>query len=182
MTKQIALLRGINVSGKKKIRMVDLRGMFETLGFRNVKTYVQSGNVIFESAETDHTILTSQIETAITNKFGDEVPVFLRDVNQFIGVANSNPFSQNDARDPAKFYVTFLYRLPHRTTLQQVTLPNNEPAEFAIGIREIYLYCPNGYGKTKLTNTYFEKKLGIPATTRNWKTVNSLFSMAQEST
>ena len=182
MTTFIALLRGINVSGKNKIRMVDLRNLFEKLGCGNVETYIQSGNVVFDCTEEVSTTLTAMLEAAIVNTFGHNVPVFIRAANDFYRILNNNPFTVDELHQTSKLYVTFLYHLPLSTTLDKLAKPGKEAAEFALGTGEIYLFCPAGYGRTKLTNTYFEKILNMPATTRNWRTVNQLFSIASERT
>lgn len=174
------MLRGINVSGQKKIRMADLRDLYESLDLTNVKSYVQSGNVVFDSTEQDASKLAKLIEAQIEQVFEYVVPVFIRDRDDFQRIIASNPFSIKRKEDPARLYVTFLYRSPSASELSNLVIPNNETGEFFVGEQEILLFCPNGYGRTKLSNNFFEKKLNVAATTRNWNTVNALHEMANE--
>ena len=175
----ISMLRGINVSGQKQMRMAELKSMYESLGLVNVQTYVQSGNVTFESKKQDATKLTELIEAHIQHTFGYTVPVFIRDADYFRRIIESNPFSSKRNEDPARLHVTFLYSRPSGSKLRDLTTPAGETDEYSIGEAEIFLFCPNGYGRTKLSNNFFERKLGVPATTRNWKTVNALYEMAK---
>jgi uncharacterized protein (DUF1697 family) len=176
----ISMLRGINVSGQKKIRMVDLRALYESLNLVDVETYLQSGNVVFDSTEGDASKLAELVEAQIEKTFGYAVPVLIRDPSDFLRIINGNPFLNERNEDSARLYVTFLYRSPSESTVSDLAIPTGEAAEFAIGDKEIFLFCPNGYGRTKLSNNFFERKLDVPATTRNWKTVNALFKMASE--
>jgi uncharacterized protein (DUF1697 family) len=176
----ISMLRGINVSGQKKIRMAELRDLYVSLNLVNVETYLQSGNVVFDSTEGDASKLAELIETQIETSFGYAVPVFIRDANDFQRIIDRNPFLNERNEDPAKLYVTFLYNAPSESKLSDLAIPNGEAAEFSIGDKEAFLLCPNGYGRTKLSNSFFERKLDMPATTRNWKTVNALYRVASE--
>ena len=174
----ISMLRGINVSGQKKISMNELRDLYETLNLTNVQTYVQSGNVVFDSAERNASVLVRQIEEQIEQTFGYSVPVLLRTSDDFRRVTSSNPFLGDRNEDPAKLYVTFLYEPLADPQLSNLKAPDGIKDKFAIGEQEIFLFCPDGYGRTKLNNNFFEQKLKVTATTRNWKTVNALFGMA----
>lgn len=177
MNTYISMLRGINVSGQKQVRMADLKNLYESMGFENVRTYVQSGNVIFESAEKDEAKLSKQIEAKIEETFGFSVPVLVRTAQDFKRIVENHPFTKED---PARVLVTFLHERPARSKLDDLSSYEDKVDQFAIGEQEIFLFCPGGYGKTKLSNTFFEKKLGVAATTRNWKTVNMLYEMASE--
>lgn len=177
MNTYISMLRGINVSGQKQVRMADLKNLYESMGFENVRTYVQSGNVIFESAEKDEAKLSKQIEAKIEETFGFSVPVLVRTAQDFKRIVENHPFTKED---PAGVLVTFLHERPARSKLDDLSSYEDKVDQFAIGEQEIFLFCPGGYGKTKLSNTFFEKKLGVAATTRNWKTVNMLYEMASE--
>jgi uncharacterized protein (DUF1697 family) len=176
----ISMLRGINVSGQKNIRMAELKSLYQSLGLLNVETYVQSGNVIFESAERNVSKLAALIEAQIAQSFGYAVSVFIRDTKDFQRIVTGNPFLTERDEDPTKLHVTFLYGLPSKSQLRNLDVPKDTTDEFVVKGKEIFLYCPNGYGRTKLSNNFFEKKLGMPATTRNWKTVNALHQMANE--
>jgi uncharacterized protein (DUF1697 family) len=120
------------------------------------------------------------VEAQIEQFFGYSVSVFIRDTNDFQRIIASNPFSNERNEDPAKLYVTFLYSSPSESKLSGLAIPNDEGDEFFVGDQEIFLFCPNGYGRTKLSNNFFEKKLKVAATTRNWKTVTTLHKMAVE--
>lgn len=174
----ISMLRGINVSGQKKIRMQELRALYRSLGLDNVRSYVQSGNVIFDTPESDPAKLAGAIQNQIQQTFGYAVPVFIRTPADFQRIIAGNPFLNGRNEDPAKLYVTFLYQLPSPEKLNTLAAPNQSSDEFVIGEQEIFLYCPTGYGRTKLSNQFFEKKLQVPATTRNWKSVNALHTLA----
>jgi len=175
MNTYISLLRGINVSGQKKIKMADLCALYESLGLDNVQSYLQSGNVIFASLETDRAQLAERIETKISEVYGYSVPVFILDPADFQRVIAANPFA---AHDPTKLLVAFLKHLPSETAYQEIQVPASGRDEFAFGEQEIFIFCPDGFGRSKLNNNLWERKLEIPATTRNWKTVNALYEMA----
>ena len=179
MPTHISLLRGINVSGQKTIRMADLKNLYDALGFSDVRTYVQSGNVVFAAANPDPAALAASIEAHIRQTFGFDVSVFIRSAQDFQGLLKANPFLNGRSEDPAKLHVTFVYAPPAATRLSALEKPAAGNDEFLVAGREIFLFCPDGYGRTKLSNTFFEKKLGVPATTRNWNTINALLQMAQ---
>lgn len=180
MSTFISMLRGINVSGQKKMPMEELRSLYEALGLANVTTYVQSGNVVFDSPAQSPLALARQLEAQIQHSFEYSVPVFIRSTDDFRRVIASNPFLAASSEDPASLHVTFLYKAPSETQAGKLTAPDGIRDEFSIGVQEVFLYCPHGYGRTKLNNSFFERKLNIPATTRNWKTVNALYQIASE--
>ena len=171
------MLRGINVSGQKKIRMADLKSLYELLGFGNVQTYVQSGNVIFDSPEQDAAKLRSSIEAQIETVFGFSVPVLIRTAVDFKRIIENHPFAQEEE---IRVLVTFLYEQPEASTWSELSNYKDHVDKFVLGKQEIFLFCPGGYGKTKLSNNFFEKKLGVIATTRNWKTIHAVYQMASE--
>ena len=176
----IAMLRGINVSGQKIIKMEKLRASFETLGFSRVRTYVQSGNVIFQASKTSSYILSKSIEGKILSDFGFSVPLLLRSSDEMKKIANDNPFLKDRGIDHSKLHITFMSELPAKAALGKLDSLNAVPDQFRIKGQEVYLYCPNGYGRSKLSNTTFEKLLSVQATTRNWKTVKTLVEMSLE--
>ncbi len=176
MITYISLLRGINVSGQKPLPMADLKQLYESLKFKNVVTYIQSGNVIFTTDKKEIEI-TSMIEKAIVKKFGFEVPVMVRKVKEFENVVATNPYTKSQSVIE-KRYVTFLEETPEATLNTAINKIDLSPDQFWITGKEIFLYCENGYGKTKLSNNFFENKLKVKATTRNWKTVNKLIGLA----
>ena len=154
--------------------MEQLAQVYETLGMEKVQTYIQSGNVIFEHKKTDAHKLTNEIQNQIRKSFGFEVVVILRTGNEFRSLIKKTPF---DKRDPTKLYVAFLSDLHGNVPIEEISGARGKGEEYSVSGKEVYLYCPNGYGRTKLTNNFFEDKLGVAATTRNWNTVNTLYSM-----
>jgi uncharacterized protein (DUF1697 family) len=180
MQTYISLLRGINVSGQKKIRMADLRSLYESLGVENVQSYLQSGNVVFDSDEKDAHKLKQSIEVQIESDYGFSVPVLILTGDDFRRLIESKPFAKERNADPSRVLVTFLYEHPDHSKLGNLSIPENETCNIVIEEDVIFLHCPDGYGRSKLSNNYFEKKLDMVATTRNWKTVNSLYEMMKE--
>ncbi len=175
MNTYISMLRGINVGGQKKVRMAELKSLYESLGFSDVETYVQSGSVVFESEEQEAEKIADKIEAQIKQTFGFSVPVQVRSADDFRRVIEDHPFQDEE---PVRVLVTFLDDDPDPSKLEDLSRYEDKVDQFAIGEREIFLFCPGGYGNTKLSNNFFEKKLGVTATTRNWKTVNKLYEMA----
>jgi uncharacterized protein (DUF1697 family) len=173
----VALLRGINVSGRRKVSMADLRTVFTALGGGDVQTYLQSGNVVFESPGANRAQLIQAIEEQISRDLGIDVTVLLRTRAQLAKVLAGNPFA-NSGAEAGKLHVTFLAGKPDRARVRELDPRRGEPDEFRVAGQEIYLHCPSGYGRTKLNNAYFEKHLGMAATTRNWKTVTKLADLA----
>jgi uncharacterized protein (DUF1697 family) len=172
----VALVRGINVGGRKRVSMPDLRALVASLGAEDVATYVQSGNVIFKSVDSSGKLIES-IEKRIRRDLGLSVTVLLRTRPQLAKVLAGNPFA-GGGRELTKLHVTFLADKPDRARIRELDPARAEPDEFRVVGQEIYLHCPNGYGRSKLTNAYFDKQLGVVATTRNWKTVTKLAELA----
>jgi uncharacterized protein (DUF1697 family) len=175
----IALLRGINLGGHKSIRMEALRACFERLGCRKVQTYVQSGNVVFETGEKEATAEADEISERIQRDFGFPVPVLLRTSEELQRIIRENPFLNQKGIDLSKLHVTFLSAAAPESAEAGLKVLAVKPEQFHVRGREIYLNCPNGYGRTKLSNNAIEKKLGVEATTRNWRTVQALLALAQ---
>ncbi len=171
MARRIALLRGVNVGGRK-VPMAGLREAFEHLGHVNVRTYIQSGNVVFDAGGSGDSIRAA-LEAAIDRAFGLDVTVLLRTPADLAKVVKANPFG-SDA------YVTFLDGVPDRKRVVALDPAPFAPDEFRVVGQEVYVRCPNGYGRTKINNTYFEKKLGTRATTRNWNTVETLLDWVSD--
>jgi uncharacterized protein (DUF1697 family) len=169
----VALLRAVNVGGRR-VSMADLRTLFTDLGAEDVVTYVQSGNVVFGSPKKPGP-LTNEVEQRIEKAFGIDVTVLLRTQAQLAKVLDANPFP--DA-EPKGLHVTFLADTPERKLVAGLDPERGAPDEFRVVGREVYLHCPNGYGRSKLTNAYFEKQLAVAATTRNWRTVTTLSELA----
>jgi uncharacterized protein (DUF1697 family) len=165
-----ALLRGINLGSRNKIAMADLRALFERLGAEDVSTYVQSGNVVFASAEPQAE-LARAIERRIASDLELEIAVLLRTRAQLAKLVRSNPFA---GEGEGALHVTFLAETPARARVRALDPARSEPDAFRVAGREVYLHCPNGYGVSKLSNAWFEQQLGVAATTRNWRTVTKL--------
>jgi uncharacterized protein (DUF1697 family) len=180
MKTYISILRGINVSGSKTIKMDELRKTYEKLGFKSVLTYVQSGNVIFTSESSNTKELENQITKEIEKVFGFNVPVIVLEKETLEEIINKNPFSEKKGRNPDYFYVTFLSEEPIEYDSKIIENKKQQDEEIAFSDKAVYIYCPNGYGKTKLNNTFIESKLKVTTTTRNWKTTNELFKIAQK--
>lgn len=176
----ISLLRGINVSGQKQIKMQDLKSLYEGLGFDNVVTYIQSGNVIFDTTEKNVSKLKQNIENAIHNQYRFQVPVEIRTRPKLAEVIKKCPFDFADVEtNGTKVLVTFLSASPLKKNINNLMDTVQEPEKLVIKKREVYLFCPNGYGKSKLSNTFLERKLEVGATTRNWKSVNTLYELSK---
>jgi len=178
MKTYVALLRGINVGGKRKIPMAGLRPLISSLGFEDVVTYVQSGNVVFRSPTGDGRDITSRIEQRIADVFGIDVAVLLRTTAELEEIAESNPFLAKEA-DLSRLHVVFLNGVPGADAVSQLDPNRSPPDEFRLHGREIYLRLPNGAGRSKLTIDYFERRLGVGATARNWNTLTKLVALAQ---
>lgn len=156
-----------------------LKGMYESLGFENVRTYIQSGNVLFSSKETNTKELEHLISSKIQKDFGFEVPVLLLNNRSLETIVVTNPYAREGEKDLAHLHVTFLADNPADFDLDSILQKKQAGEEIAITANAVYLYCPNGYGKTKLHNSFLENKLKVKATTRNWKTTKELLRMAQ---
>jgi uncharacterized protein (DUF1697 family) len=179
MENYLAILRGINVSGHKIIPMKELKALFEELDFQGVSTYIQSGNVLFRAPAADPKTLASQIEARIQDRYQFHVPVIIRTAADLKAALDRNPFLLQGNPEPDKLHVTFLADHPAPALVEQVSSGHYDPDQCHISEREVFLYCPQGYGNTKLNNSFFEKKLGVTATTRNLKTVRQLISLAE---
>ena len=178
MTTYIALLRGINVSGYNKIKMIELRQLFLELGFIDVLTYIQSGNVIFKSEEIDTVIIENNIISAIKTNFGHDIKVIVITKKYLDTIFNSNPYIDRANIDITKLCVTFLSNKPALENVSQIEkLISNSEDEFKIMKKSIYLHCPSSFAKTKLTNNLIERKLKTSATSRNWKTITKLVEL-----
>jgi uncharacterized protein (DUF1697 family) len=178
MKKYIALLRGINVSGQKKIKMSDLKILFEDLSFTNVQTYIQSGNVLFTSKLNDKKAIRSKIEKKISDKFGYKVDVILKTLDELKRAIKSNPFLKDKKKSSERIYYTFLSENPSLSNTKILNEIDHTPEQFILNGDVIYLFLPNGAGKAKLNNNFFEKRLGVFATTRNRNSVQTLLELS----
>lgn len=172
----IALLRGINVGGKNKLPMKNLVVLFQDAGCNNVRTYIQSGNVLFEASARVLGRLPNTIKGAIKRNFGYDVPVVIRSATQLAEIVRKNPFVKR-GEDEARLHVMFLADKPPPALFKQLDPHRSDPDEFVVRGADIYLCLPNGAAKTKLTNAYFDSKLKTVSTGRNWRTVNKLLAL-----
>jgi uncharacterized protein (DUF1697 family) len=159
--------------------MDSLKKMYMDSGFINLHTYIQSGNVIFQFIKSEPADLEKKINDTIFNEFGFDVPVLVKDINEMQNILKANPFIKKKDVDITKLHVTLLSQLPGQTDLSKLKEYSSLPDEFIVSEKTIYLYCPNGYGNTKLNNNFFENKLKVTATTRNWKTIKELNKIAE---
>jgi uncharacterized protein (DUF1697 family) len=175
----LSIIRGINVGGKNTIKMADLRNLYEELGLKNVITYIQSGNVIFQSKPDKQ--LVSKIEEKLFDLYKLKASVIIRSTQQIRKVIKNNPFINETKMNPANSYVIFLNKKPDNRRIAEFKNHDYGPEKYFIAGNEIYLYCHNGYGRTKLNNNYFENKLNVTATARNWNTIIELYRLLSES-
>ncbi|MDQ3750797.1 MAG: DUF1697 domain-containing protein [Acidobacteriota bacterium] len=173
MMKYVAFLRGINVGGKNKVKMETLREVFAALGFANVKTYINSGNVIFETSETDDNALAAEIEQAIQAEFSLNIKVMVRTISEIKGIIKNNPFDGQFTNDK-DLHVLFLDEELPKDKRQLLLSNNNENEQFAVRNREIFCLLRVGVLDSLLGKDYIGKKLKTPATARNWRTVNKI--------
>jgi uncharacterized protein (DUF1697 family) len=178
MNTYIALLRGINVSGQKLIKMHDLRAAFEALGFANVRTYIQSGNVVFDANSKSADALGRQIVGQIASTFGFDVPVLVRTDSQMKLLMSSNPFVNDAAIPTSELYVAFLSAAAPANAVELLQPLATAQEQMRLHGSEIYLRYPSSYGKSKLTHGAMEKKLSLVTTIRNWNTISALAAMA----
>jgi uncharacterized protein (DUF1697 family) len=172
----VALLRGINVGGKNSLPMRDLVALFEDLGCRQVRTYIQSGNVVFEANEALGRRVPEAITRAIAKKTKLTIPVVTRTASELVKNLRDNPYLGKKA-DPARLYVAFLAEKPSAAQISALDPERSPGDEFVVKGRDVYLHLPNGVGKSKLTNAYLDSKLGTVSTLRNLATIQKLAAM-----
>ncbi|HLN60655.1 MAG TPA: DUF1697 domain-containing protein [Symbiobacteriaceae bacterium] len=177
MTTYIALLRGINVGGHNIIKMADLRTMLERMGLGFVQTYIQSGNVVFQSEEAEEP-LRRAMEEEIKRVFGFDVPVALRTAAELRAILARCPYPAENLLPGESLLVSLLAAAPSPEGVDRLGAVSHEPDEFRLLGRELYLLCRQPIHKSKLTNQFFEKKLGVPVTARNWQTMTKLAALA----
>jgi uncharacterized protein (DUF1697 family) len=168
----VALLRGVNLGARNKVPMAGLRDLMADIGAEDVQTYVQSGNVVFRST-LSRAELVQRIGREIRARFGVDADVLVCTKAELARVVAGNPFAAGEA-EPTRLHVTFLAHPPERGRIAELERDEFEPDRFHVTRAAVYLHTPKGYGRTKLSNTYFERKLGVRATTRNWRTVTTL--------
>jgi uncharacterized protein (DUF1697 family) len=173
----VALLRSVNVAGHGRIAMDELRASFDALGYSDVTTYIQTGNVLFSTGSRSESALAAAIEQRLAEDFGDSPAVLLRSVADLRRVGASSPFAKKGA-DKARHHVTFLATVPSKAALAALRLPTSGRDELVVDGKEIYVHTPDGYANTKYTGTFLERRLGVVSTTRNWNTVSKLCELA----
>lgn len=174
----IALLRGLNVGGKNKLPMKELVPLFAAAGCEDVQTYIQSGNVVFKASSAVARRTPGFVADAITSQFGYRVPVVVTEAETLRQIAKENPFLKRGA-DPATLHVAFLAASPSAAKVRGLDPERSPGDEFLVSGNAIYLNCPGGFARTKLTNAYFDAKLGTTSTVRNWKTVLKLIELTE---
>lgn len=180
MTTYIAILRGINVGGHRKILMADLKNLLTKNGCNNVVTYIQSGNVVFSSTKSAKE-LEQHIYNLIKTNYGFDVPVMLRSQKEWKDVFECNPYLLKDNSIPIdQLYVTFLGETPVKERLAEITEISFPNDDFKIIGTTVYILLGKKYSDTKLTNSFFESKLKVAATSRNWKTVTKLLELSKD--
>lgn len=175
MQTYIALLRGINVGGHKKVRMAELRELLTKSGLENVKTYIQSGNVIFQSSNKNSKDLEDTIQNSILKHFGFNVPVLVKTRDELTTVFNNSPFDEDKK---VESYFVLLSEIPDKELVAEVSQKTYPDDAYEIINNCIYLFCAKGYGRAKFNLSYFEKKLNVNATARNYKTMVKLLSLS----
>jgi uncharacterized protein (DUF1697 family) len=173
----VALLRGINVGGHKKIAMARLREVMQERGFTDPVTYLQSGNVVVSGPQKADERIARDIEKLIEDEFGLTVSVLVRTKDELVAVIKGNPLP-DAAREPKKFVVVFLSARPAAARLRELDHKEFEPDQFEVRGREVYLWCPNGLNDSRFANFPWDKRFGITATARNWNTVTKLLELA----
>ena len=179
MQTYIAILRGINVSGHKIIKMAELREHLASLGFTNLTTYIQSGNIIFQSDIDENHVLEDKIQQNIQVNYGFEVPVIVRSLKEWKMVVDRFPFNIEEC-ETSRLGFTFLKDKPVHIPEEEIAKFKSPNDELVYEEKEMYLHIPDGFGKSKLTVNVLERKLKVAATTRNWNTTLKLLAMAQK--
>jgi Uncharacterized protein conserved in bacteria len=169
----VALLRGINIGGANQMKMDDLKAVFSKLGFENVKSYINSGNLAFDCKKTSENKLIDKIETAVESRFGRRVHIMIREQNEIERILKNNPFD-GQYESHKHMHVLFL-KEPVPAEKEQLLQSSALPGErYHVNEREIYNLLPNGVAGSLLTKGFFEKKPVVPYTGRNWRTVEKL--------
>jgi uncharacterized protein (DUF1697 family) len=174
--RQVIMLRGINLGPSRRVPMADLRALFGEAGYEDVRTYVQSGNVVLESTAKPAE-LEREAARLISERFGIDVPVVVRSARQLAAVVKLNPLG-DVAEDPKRYQVSFLSEKPGADVVRALTEAAAETERVAFHGREIYAWHPEGVARSKLWNALAGKGLGVTATARNWTTVTTLLEMA----
>ena len=174
----IAILRGVNVGSGRKVPMANLKMLCESLGLKNVQTYIQSGNLVFELAQPEPiSTLETRLQKTFSETFGFEIPVLIRTSEEWAESIAQNPFLKEENVDIERLHLTCLKELPSPDLLEKIKAFQYLPDRYEIIGRDVFIFCAAGYGTSKAVNSFFESKLKTSATTRNWKTVMNLNEM-----
>ncbi|HXQ98004.1 MAG TPA: DUF1697 domain-containing protein [Candidatus Limnocylindrales bacterium] len=176
----ISMLRGVNVGGHNKIKMEELRALYESLKLKGAQTHVQSGNVIFRSDEKDLAALTQRIQNAIERKFGFRPEVIARTRLEMRDTVAKNPFARRRGIEPSRLLVTFLASEPIKEAREAVLQMKIAPEELRIEGRELYIYYPNGMARPTVPWVKIERTLKVSGTGRNWNSVTKMLAIAEE--
>ena len=176
----VSLLRGINVGGRNKIRMADLRALYAILGLRQTRTLLQSGNAMFSADGKDPAALGRKIESAIHAEYGFEVRVIMRMAGEFAAILDKHPFSADQLLEPAKLAVVFLSQAPGDAELAELSDSNPGRETIQASGRELFIHYPDGMARSKLNNQRIERKLGVVSTARNWNTCQRILKVVRE--
>jgi uncharacterized protein (DUF1697 family) len=171
----VALLRGVNVGGKNRVPMAALAKLFTSAGCENVRTFIQSGNVVFDAKPAVFARLPDALERSFATAFGFPTPIVMRSARELAAVVAANPYKGHED----SLHVTFLAARPKPAAIATLDPSRSPGDEFAVVGREIFLHCPNGIGRTKLSNDYFDRKLATTGTVRNWRTVTKLLELTR---
>ncbi len=177
MKTYVALFRGINVGGNNVLPMKELVDALESIGSRNVKTYIQSGNAVFESQETDASLLSNRISAAIEESHGFEPRVLLLELSEIEKAVEANPFPEAES-EPKTLHLCFLASAPENPDLRSLEDLKSGSERFALADSVFYLHAPDGIGRSRLAANA-EKLVGVPMTARNWRTVCKVMEMAK---
>ena len=172
----VALLRGINVGGRNRLAMTDLVEMAAEIGCRNARTYIQSGNVVFDASAAMVRRMPGLLSARIAERFAISSPVIVRSAEELVGAVRGNPYAASGV-DEKTLHVAFLEGVPAKRHVAALDRERSPGDSFAVQGRDIYLHLPNGVARTKLTNAYFDSALTTTSTMRNWRTVLRLLAM-----
>lgn len=177
MTTHVALLRAVNLGGHNKVAMADLRRLLTELGFSGVRSLLQSGNLVFDARGHTSTRLEQLLETAASERLGLDTEFFVRTAREWSAIAAGNPFPRDAKRDPARLLVMFLKRAPARGAVMALRRGLSGREALRARGKHVYIFYPDGIGRSRLTNTVIETRLGTRGTGRNWNTVRKLAAL-----
>ncbi len=180
MTVALSFLRGINVGGRKKVRMADLRELYAALGFRNVRSLLQTGNVIFETDEDDLALVKARLENGISADFGYDVQLIMRSPAAFKSIFSRHRFSAEQLQEPRKIAVVFLSGIADSAAVAQLRERNPGREIIHADERELYIFYTDGMARSKLDSSRIERALGLHSTARNWNTCNRISKLLKE--